>query len=69
MKSCALADLAAFSISASLAVSVPYTIFSLIVPTNSVGSWLTSPMCRRRALRLYVLMSLASIFTTPLSGS
>ena len=45
MKLWALADAAAASISASVAPGFPYAMLALMVVANSVGSWLTMPIC------------------------
>ncbi len=45
MKLWALADAAAASISASVALGFPWAMLALMVVANRVGSWLTMPIC------------------------
>lgn len=65
MNECALATLAASSISIKLASGLPNSIFSLMVVANSAGSWLTSPICCLSHLKFKVLMSCPSSRTCP----
>mmetsp|Transcript_23372 Transcript_23372/g.55669 ORF Transcript_23372/g.55669 Transcript_23372/m.55669 type:complete len:160 (-) Transcript_23372:15-494(-) len=69
MNVCAFADLAACSISAIVAPSLPYPMFSAIVPANSTGSCPTSPICFLSQEMLSCRRSVPSSFTLPPSGS
>lgn len=65
IKECALATLAASSISIWSASGLPKSIFSLMVVANRAGSWLTSPICCLNHLSFNALMSCPSSRTCP----
>mmetsp|Transcript_40159 Transcript_40159/g.99247 ORF Transcript_40159/g.99247 Transcript_40159/m.99247 type:complete len:234 (+) Transcript_40159:167-868(+) len=69
MKPCALALLAAASISACVAPGLPYAMFSAMVPSKSTGSCPTIPICCRSHLSCSVVMSAPSSSTEPPDGS
>mmetsp|Transcript_82216 Transcript_82216/g.163847 ORF Transcript_82216/g.163847 Transcript_82216/m.163847 type:complete len:187 (-) Transcript_82216:1115-1675(-) len=69
MKPCALAILAASSISAWVAPGRPCAMFSATEPEKSTGSCPTYPSCERSQRTLSVLMSTPSSKTTPSCGS
>mmetsp|Transcript_9797 Transcript_9797/g.16269 ORF Transcript_9797/g.16269 Transcript_9797/m.16269 type:complete len:222 (-) Transcript_9797:1812-2477(-) len=68
-KACALASLAASSTSELVAPSLPYIMFSAIVPMKSTGSCRTRPICSLNHRKLSVWMLMPSSSTSPDCGS
>lgn len=65
MKECALATLAASSISIWVASGRPNNMFSLMLVAKSAGSWLTSPICCLSHFNFSVFMSFPSSRSCP----
>ena len=69
MNANAFALRAAVSISSLVTPSRPYLMFSAMVVANSVGSWLTTPMCSLSQVTFTFLMSFPSTKTWKFQGS
>jgi hypothetical protein len=69
INSWALAILAAFWTSSSVASGFPNRILSSIDPVKRTGSWLTIPICERSQATFKLLISFPSSKIRPSSGS